>query len=82
MMKRRGYRRSGFTVGELLIVVVILGLISAVIGGFCWQYSINTWLDWAGKDTEISWIASAGIGFVPIVVSARMNSSRSKIDRR
>jgi len=45
--------------------VLIFCLIFAVIGAFCWTYTINTWLTFAGKPQAIVWWQGALIGFVP-----------------
>lgn len=45
--------------------MVFILLISAAIGAFCWPYTINTWLDFAGKPQTIVWWQGALLGFVP-----------------
>lgn len=45
------------------VAVLIIGIWS--LCGFCWDYSINTALDIAGKDTQISWWAGYLIALVP-----------------
>ena len=45
--------------------VLIFCLIFAVIGAFCWTYTINTWLAFADKPQVIVWWQGALIGFVP-----------------
>lgn len=40
-------------------------LISAIIGSFCWPYTINTWLEFSGKDPVFLWWHGALIGIVP-----------------
>lgn len=60
-------RRCGFTLIELLGVGVLLSLISGVVGGWVWPYSINTWLEWADKGPAVGWWAGFGIGCIPVV---------------
>jgi len=47
------------------VVMLIVLAISMTIGGFCWQYTINTWLEFAGKDPAIQWWHGALISIVP-----------------
>lgn len=44
---------------------LLIFVISAIIGGFCWTYTINTWLLFAGKTATIAWWQGALIGLVP-----------------
>ena len=50
--------------GFLLIALFILS-ISGIIGGFCWPYAINTWLEWAGKEPAIGFWYGFWLGYVP-----------------
>ena len=50
-----------------LIGLFIACLIGAVIGAFCWPYSINTLLVLAGKEPSVLWWQGALIGFVPYI---------------
>lgn len=56
---------SGATVTASLIVIVILLVISAVIGGFLWPYTLNAWLVYAGKAAVVKFWHGALLGFCP-----------------
>jgi hypothetical protein len=56
--------------GLCLTIIVIALIISAVIGSFCWTYSINAWLVFFGKSPVLTWWQGALIGFVPYVGQA------------
>lgn len=47
------------------IIVIALLSISGIIGGFCWPYSINTWLEFFGKDPSIVYWHGFVLGYVP-----------------
>lgn len=47
---------------EILIVMVAVG---GILGGFLWPYTINTWLDWAGKESAIGFLSGFGVGCIP-----------------
>lgn len=49
----------------ILLSWLVIMLISAIIGGFLWTYSINTWLTFFHKPTQISYWQGMIIGFVP-----------------
>lgn len=44
---------------------ILILFISAVIGAFCWTYTLNTWLAFLGKPESIVWWQGALLGFVP-----------------
>ena len=52
---------SGLGCGGYLMVLII----SAIIGGFCWTYSLNTWLEFFSKEPNIVFWQGMVIGFVP-----------------
>lgn len=52
------------------IVILVFLAISAVIGGFCWTYSINAWLDFFNKDGGIVFWQGCLLGFVPYLGQA------------
>ncbi len=56
-------------IGVSLAIIGILAILSinGCIGGCCWPYAINSWLDWAGKDASIGWWHGFGIAYVPAV---------------
>ncbi len=58
-------RREAFTTSNLLIVYLILGILAGLMGMLLWPYSINTWLEWAGKDPCIVWWQGMLLGLVP-----------------
>jgi len=53
-------------VAYFLIVVVVL-VISGLIGGICWPYSVNTWLSWVDKEPAFGFWHGFGCGFVPVI---------------
>ena len=57
--------RRAVTLIELLVVLVLLGLFGGVAGIWCWSYSINTWLGWAGKEASISGWEGFLLGLIP-----------------
>lgn len=63
------YRSSSVaTLGCAPIIIVLL--LSAIIGAVCWPYTINHWLEFAGKPTRIVWWQGALIGFCPYLGQA------------
>jgi len=49
-------------------LIIFILCISALIGGFCWTYTINTWLDFIGKSpNHIKFWQGAIIGFIPYI---------------
>lgn len=53
-----------------MVHVFLFGIIlltSFFIGAFCWTYSINEWLLYAGKETQIVWWQGGLIGLVPVL---------------
>ena len=47
----------------MMFAVVIL--IGVLIGGFCWPYAINHWLDYFGKTAHVAFWQGALLGLVP-----------------
>jgi hypothetical protein len=45
-------------------------LICAIIGGFCWPYTINSWLVFFGKVPSIQFWHGAILGFLPFIGQA------------
>ena len=60
---------KGYTSAYLLVVLVVLA-ISALIGGFTWPYTINTWLEFFGKEPVIQFWHGCLLGFVPYLGQA------------
>jgi len=61
------YSRSssgGAFLGGCGFIILIL-LISAAVGAFCWPYTINSWLSFADKPQTIVWWQGALLGLVP-----------------
>lgn len=54
-----------FILGFGLFYLMLIFTISALVGAFCWTYTINTWLMVAGKPPCVVWWQGALIGFVP-----------------
>lgn len=50
--------------------VILIMLLGAIIGAFCWPYTINTWLVFSGKSAVIVWWQGALLGFVPYLRQA------------
>ena len=40
-------------------------MVFALIGALLWPYTINTWLEYAGKEPVIVWWQGALLGFCP-----------------
>lgn len=57
--------RIGSELGCLTIIFILL--ISMLIGGFCWTYSINTWLHFFGKAPAVRFYQGALIGLIPVL---------------
>lgn len=56
--------KNGSVVIGCMIVFIVLFL-SALVGGFCWAYSINTVLTWFGRAAIVKFWQGALIGLVP-----------------
>lgn len=48
-----------------LILIVALLSVSGIIGGFCWPYSLNAWLEFFGKDPSVVYWQGFVLGYVP-----------------
>ncbi len=54
-------------------VAVVLGFVLAlfaVVGAFCWPYTVNTWLAYAESSNRMLWWHGALMGLVPGVGQA------------
>lgn len=49
---------------QLILVVVIL-LICTLVGAWLWPYTINSWLEYAGREPCVVWWHGALLGFCP-----------------
>ena len=54
-------------VGGLLLIMLMTCTIFFVIGGFCWEYTINTWLEYNDSVNRIEFWQAGLLGFCPIV---------------
>lgn len=45
--------------------LVLIAAASFALSSFCWTYSINTWLLWAGKEPAVEWWQGGLLGLVP-----------------
>ena len=52
---------KGLTLTGCLLVLIT----SSLIGGFCWPYTLNTWLVYFGKQPTVHFWQGALLGFVP-----------------
>lgn len=52
---------------EAALVFLVILSISGVIGGFCWPYTVNTWLVHTGNDPAIGFWHGFGMGYVPVL---------------
>lgn len=56
--------------GNVFIILLAILIISAIVGGYTWTYSLNTWLAYFGKETTIVFWQGALLGFAPYVGQA------------
>ena len=54
-------------VGIYLLLTLFFCLIFFVIGGFCWEYTINTWLEYNNSVNRIEFWQAGLLGFCPVV---------------
>lgn len=45
--------------------IIFLLCISGILGAFCWPYTFNSWLVYAGKQPQILWWHGFLLGYVP-----------------
>lgn len=62
---RNTLRNIGGQTTMFFALFVGLMVLNAVVGGWLWPYTINTWLEFAGKAPSVVWWQGALIGFVP-----------------
>jgi len=61
-------RASGMNPGKILAIVIVVYIAFAALTGLCWQFSINTWLEWADKtENAIGFGTAFLIGLIPWV---------------
>ena len=51
--------------GKLVSVLIVLSL-CALVGAFCWPYTINAWLVFLGKPAAVVWWQGALLGLAPV----------------
>ena len=51
--------------GNIWVGLLIVGLLSFIVGGFLWTYTINSWLAYVGKEPGIVFWQGGLIGLVP-----------------
>ena len=56
--------------GSFLVMLLIIFTLGAIIGAFCWPYTINTWLVFFGKPPSILWWHGVLLGFAPFIGQA------------
>jgi len=57
--------KKGYTVGELLVVIVFFLGIAFGVGAWLNTYTINTWLAYAGKPPDFHWVYGGLLGIIP-----------------
>jgi hypothetical protein len=50
--------------GTIILAIIAL---NAVVGAWLWPYSINTWLEFFGREPAISPIIGILLGFCPLI---------------
>lgn len=55
--------RKASTIGIVAILILIVAAL--VAGGFCWEYTIESWLRYAGKDYDLALWQGMLISIVP-----------------
>lgn len=48
-------------------MIIIITLISGVIGGFVWPYTINSWLLFLGKPATVTFLQGFVLGIIPMI---------------
>ena len=51
--------------GKVLWIWVGMFIVGALLGGFCWTYTINTWLLYCGKEASVQYWQGIVIGCIP-----------------
>lgn len=52
---------------EKPITIFVCIILTFIIGGICWQYSINEWLQFFGIDKQLAFWQGGLLAFVPII---------------
>jgi hypothetical protein len=56
-------RKSGYTLIQLMVVIGFFA--SIIVGAILWPWTINAWLEVAGKEPVVVWWQGIILGFVP-----------------
>lgn len=48
-----------------IVGILLLLSLSGIVGAFCWPYTINSWLVFAGKAPVVLWWHGFLLGYVP-----------------
>lgn len=46
---------------------IFIAILFFVLGAICWPYTINSWLEYAGKDAVVVWWQGGLLGLVPAI---------------
>jgi len=61
----------GFTLIELLIVFVFFigfcGFFCFFVGGWCWEYVVETWAAYNGNPKDVNYWICCCIGVIPVI---------------
>ena len=52
---------------ELQKMIVFGFFMSIIAGAFLWTYTINSWIEFAGKEPSVVWWQGALLGMVPLL---------------
>lgn len=65
-MNRYNNNESGCWIATIIIIL----LLSGIIGGFCWPYTINTWLVFLHHPPKLTYWQGFALGYVPFLGQA------------
>lgn len=57
-------KKIGTLYGVGALIILVLGF---VLGAVLWPYTINTWLEYFGREAVVTWWQGGFIGFIPYV---------------
>lgn len=58
---------AGICCGAGCLVYLAIWAAFALVGALLWPWTINTWLEYAGKDPRVLWWHGALLGFCPVL---------------
>lgn len=61
------FGKSGFSISQNWIIFILIGLILFCVGGFIWEYTINSWLEFLGKLNRVEWWQVGLLAVVPVL---------------